>query len=207
MDERIYQIALSLLSKVGPIKAKLLVKALGNVEAIFTESDKALGKIDGLNLNIIQNLNREEALSRAEQELAFIEKNAIDFFYYQDKRFPAKLKYCEDGPIILFTKGNVRFNQKSISVVGTRKMSPYGRKMTIKLIEDLKDLGIQIISGLAHGIDAQAHRSALDNGLSTLGVLGHGLDGRMPVPPIGHQRREAYRATLSGAMGALSFGC
>lgn len=181
MDERIYQIGLSLLTKVGPIKAKSLVSIVGGAEAIFKESDKALGKIEGLNIDFVLGFNREDALRRAEKELTFIDNNGIDLFYYQDKRYPSKLKYCVDGPIILFTKGNVNFNKKNISIVGTRKISPYGRKMTRQLIGDMKDLGIQIISGLAHGVDAEAHRSALNNGLSTLGVLGHGLDTMYPA--------------------------
>ncbi len=181
MDKRVFQIALSLLHNVGPIKAKSLVKNLGGIEALFKESDHALSKVDGLNATIVGKLNREEAIVRAEAELNFIEKNGIDLFYYEDKRYPTKLKYCADGPIVLFTKGNVNFNQRNISIVGTRKISPYGRKMTQKLVEDLKDFGIQIISGLAHGIDVEAHRSALQNGMSTLGVLGHGLDTMYPA--------------------------
>lgn len=178
---RLYQIALSLLPGIGPVKAKNLLKKVGGLEAFFSESEKSLLKLEGVNPQIIKNLNRDEALIRAEEELKFIEKNAIDLYYYEDSRYPSKLRNCEDGPIVIFTKGNVTFDKKQISIVGTRKVTSYGKKMTRKLIEDLSEMNVTIVSGLAHGVDYEAHRAALDFGLSTIGVLGHGLDTMYPA--------------------------
>ncbi|MBI3134895.1 MAG: DNA-protecting protein DprA [Bacteroidetes bacterium] len=176
MEQRIFQIALSLLSGIGPVKAKALVAHVGSVEGIFKENEKSLGLIPGIGAGVVKSLNRSACLERAEQELVFIEKSGIDLYYYQDERYPASLKFCDDGPIVLFTRGNVNFNKKNVAVVGTRKATTYGKSITRELIAQLADQDVQIVSGLAYGIDIEAHKAALANGLSTLAVLGHGLD-------------------------------
>jgi len=176
MDKRIYQIALSLLTGVGPIKAKAMVSHIGDLEGVFKENAKSLGLIPGVGTNIIKGLNRKAALERAEEELNFLDKYAIDLHYYQDEKYPAKLKFCEDGPIVLFAKGNVNFNKKNVAIVGTRKATAYGKNLTSQLISDLASLDVQIVSGLAFGIDIEAHKAALANDLSTLAVMGLGLD-------------------------------
>ena len=176
MDEKVYQIALSLLTGVGPVKAKTIVSHLGSVEAVFSENEKSLGLIPGIGQAGVKNLNRVDALRRAEEELSYINKNAIDFYFYQDKQFPSKLNNCDDGPLILFTKGNVNLNKKNIAIVGTRKASAYGKALTKQLVEELIEQNIQIVSGLAFGIDIEAHKAALKHNIPTIAVLGHGLD-------------------------------
>lgn len=173
---KIYQIALSLLSGVGPVKAKTLVAHLGSVEAVFLEKEKALSLVPGVGQIIVKNLNKDEALRRAEEELKYIDKNGIELYFYTDKKFPSKLNNCEDGPLILFTKGAVNLNKKNVAIVGTRKASPYGKNLTRQLVEDLAEHDVQIVSGLAFGIDIEAHKAALKHNLPTLAVLGHGLD-------------------------------
>jgi DNA processing protein len=175
-EERVYQVALSLLAGVGPIKAKALVAKVGSPEGVFKEKDRLLGLVPGIGLATVRGMGRKAALLRAEEEIPFLEKYKIDLYYYQDKKYPAKLKFCDDGPVVLFSKGNVNFNKKNVAIVGTRKATPYGKKLTRELIEDLSSLDIQVVSGLAYGIDIEAHRAALDNELSTLAVMGLGLD-------------------------------
>lgn len=176
MDERIYQIALSLLSGLGPVRAKKLVATVGNLEGVFTESKKALSSLDGISSHMVDQMDRERALIKAEQELTFIEKHNIQLYYYKDASYPVMLKNIEDSPIVMFTKGNINLKRRAVSVVGTRKATPYGKKMCRQLIEELSGMDLQIVSGLAHGIDKCAHEAALDNKLETMAVLGHGLD-------------------------------
>lgn len=176
MEKRIFEMALSLLSGIGPVKAKMLVAHTGSAEAVFKENERALSRINGIGTAVAKSLNRVDCLARAEKELGFIEKYGINLHYFQDENYPAKLRQCEDGPVVLFSKGSLNFNRKNIAVVGTRKASTYGKTITKKFIEDLAPYGVQIVSGLAYGIDVEAHRAAMDNGLSTLAVLGHGLD-------------------------------
>lgn len=181
MDERIYQIALSLLSGVGPTTAKQLVESLGSLERVFTEKESNFRHFLNLKIDLSKGLNREACLIRAEQELDYLEKNDIQLYFYQDPNYPANLKQCGDAPIVLFAKGKLHFNKRNISIVGTRKSTIYGKKMTDQLVADLAPHDVQIISGLAHGIDKASHEAAINNSLSTIGVLGHGLDTMYPA--------------------------
>ncbi|HUM89274.1 MAG TPA: DNA-processing protein DprA, partial [Prolixibacteraceae bacterium] len=126
---------------------------------------------------------RANVLSKADEEINFIEKYGIKTFFYLDKDYPRRLALCEDSPVILFQKGTATLNQqKIISIVGTRNATDYGRQQTEELISGLASLGINIliVSGLAFGIDIAAHKAALKNNFQTIGVVGHGLDKIYP---------------------------
>lgn len=192
MDKRVYKIALGLLEGIGIANTKIMISYAGGLESVFTFSDKALAELCGLSLKKVKNFNRKAALERAEKELDFVDQNGIQLHYYQDKNYPPKLKFCEDGPLLLYSKGNVDFNKQNIAVVGTRKATAYGKSLTQQLIKNLAPRGVQIVSGLAHGIDKEAHEAALNNGLSTIAVLGHGLDMIYPAAhkKLAHQLLE-----------------
>jgi DNA processing protein len=176
VEENIYKLALPLLQGIGIVNTKTLIAYAGGPKAVFTLSDKELAEICELPLHKVKKFNREAALARAEEEIIFMADNGVQSHYYQDANYPVALKFCADSPIVLYTKGKVNFNQQNIAIVGTRKASTYGIKITKKFVKDLAPRGVQIVSGLAHGIDKTAHESALTNDLPTIAVLGHGLD-------------------------------
>jgi len=176
VDERIYKIALSLLQGIGISNTKTLTAYLGGCEAVFTKTDREIAKLSEVSLSKVKKFNRDAALERAKQEVQFMDEHGVQLHYYQDANYPSSLKFCEDGPIVFFSLGNIQFKKQNIAIVGTRKISPYGKKMTHDLVRDLAHRDVQIISGLAHGIDKEAHEAALENGLSTIAVLGHGLE-------------------------------
>lgn len=177
----LYQIALTLIPGIGDINAKRLVAYCGSVEAVFTEKKRALLRIPGIGEATVNSLVSHNAFPRAEQEVKFIEKYGIQHYFFLDQAYPARLKQCVDSPLMLYYKGNADLNQQRIvSVVGTRRATDYGRRMCQELIEGLSSLGVLITSGLAYGIDTAAHKAALDLGLSTVAVLGHGLDRIYP---------------------------
>jgi len=125
-------------------------------------------------------------LQRAEEELKFIEQYKIKPLFFTDENYPKRLKHCSDSPIMLYFKGNANLNcEKIIAVVGSRKPSEYGKQVTEEFVKELKDSGILIVSGLAYGVDVLSHKMALDIGLNTVGVLGHGLDR---IYPHAHER-------------------
>lgn len=177
-----YQIGLTLLDGVGDILAKNLVAYCGSAEQVFKTSKVQLEKIPGIGSYTSNAIFKsKEVLERAEQELKFIHDNHIQALFFTDKNFPQRLKNCSDSPVMLYYKGNADLNvEKIVAVVGTRTPSVYGKEMTEKLISDLADSGCLVVSGLAYGIDITAHKSSLDNGLSTVGVLAHGLDRVYP---------------------------
>ena len=127
----------------------------------------------------------------------FATSNNIQILSYQCSEFPSRLNHCEDAPVILFKKGNGELNaSKVISVVGTRKASDYGRKWCQKIVEQLASHQAIIVSGLAYGIDTYAHKTALDFGLLTIGVLAHGLDSVYPSS----NRKLSEQMLESGAL-------
>ncbi|MDR1878111.1 MAG: DNA-processing protein DprA [Bacteroidales bacterium] len=182
--EILYTIALTQIPTVGHITAKKLIAVCGNAEVLFKEPAKNLSAL-GINSNTVQSIvsMKSTALDAAYREMDFIQKNEITVFLSKDKAYPERLTRCPDSPVILYGKGHLDLNPKhSVAVVGTRKFTTYGIQATKKIIEELASYkNIQIISGLAAGIDTVAHQTALQHDLSTVAVLGHGLQTLYPV--------------------------
>jgi DNA processing protein len=157
---------------------------LGSAEAIFKESTANLTKISGIGPYLASNIKKEDYLAQAKAVLEFNDKYKIRQFSFLDKDYPNRLKECEDAPLMIYQKGQtLNANQVLISVVGTRKASEYGKHYCRAIISDLKAMGVEpvIVSGLAYGIDACAHKAALEFNLQTIAVLGHGLDRIYPA--------------------------
>lgn len=173
--------ALSLVENVGPINAKRLVAYCGSAEAVFKQKKSALELVPGVGEFIARSVLKSTPMSRVEQELKFIEKNNIHVFSYLDKDYPQRLKFAEDGPIVLYGKGKMDLNvPRVVSIVGTRKPTDYGKEFTEKLVKELVQCEVMVLSGLAYGIDITAHRSALQNDLQTVAVVAHGMDDVYP---------------------------
>lgn len=184
MESLRYKIAISLIKGIGPVLAKNLIAYLGNVEAVFTESQAHLAKIPDIGRVLSKEIKNQQVLVRADKEVNFILKNNIQALFYTDKAYPYRLKECVDSPVMLYTKGNMNLNaNRFIGVVGTREASEYGKEICQKMIQDLGYMraDITIVSGLAYGIDICAHKTSLDSGLPTIGAIGHGLDRIYPV--------------------------
>ncbi|MBS4012580.1 MAG: DNA-processing protein DprA [Bacteroidetes bacterium] len=180
---KIYQLSLSLLPGVGGITAKKLVSYCGGVEAVFKEKKSALLKIPGIGRSLASSIVNHKVFEQAEKELEFIEKNNITTYFYLDKEYPYRLKQCIDSPVLFFMKGNADLNMsKVVSIVGTRSATDYGKAKVKEIVEGLAKYEILIVSGLAYGIDAAAHKMSLSKNIPTVGVLGHGLD--MIYPPL-----------------------
>lgn len=183
-DEHIYTLALTRIPGLGQIGALNLLRSLGSATAIFQNRKELKDLIPEVSDKLIQTLDCPEAFQRAEQELKFAEKNQIQCITLNDASYPSRLRECEDAPLALFYRGNASLNaRRVISIVGTRHSTHYGEDLCTSFIKDLKDLcpDIQIISGLAYGIDIHAHRAALQYSFPTIGVLAHGLDRIYPA--------------------------
>lgn len=181
--ERIYQIALTLVPKVGDVIAKKLIAYCGSAEAVFKEPKKNLMRIPGIGSVLANTIVSKDLLSAAEFELRFMEQNGVRPLYYKDDDYPFRLKQCVDSPIVMYQKGpELDLNAKRvISIVGTRKASDYGLRMTEEIVKDLSQLeDILVVSGLAYGVDIAAHKACLKYKVPTAGVLAHGLDRMYP---------------------------
>ncbi len=187
--ELLYQIALTQIPGVGDRTAKNLIAHCGSAAAVFEEKKAALEKVPGIGAKGVINIREQTVLSRAEEEVDFIQKNKITPLFYLDPEYPQRLKLCEDGPVLLYFRGNVDLNKRHvISMVGTRNATSYGLDFCEKFIEAIKGFNPLIVSGLAYGIDVQCHKQALQNGIPTVAVLGHGLDRVYPQLHFGVAR-------------------
>jgi len=175
-NDLLYQIALTLIPNIGCIQAKTLIENYGDAENIFKAKKKDLAAIENIGLVRANNIKAFEDFKSAEEEIKFIEKYKIQPLFITNEDYPRRLLNCYDPPTILYYRGNANLNaSKIISIVGTRSNTDYGKQVTEKLVSGLSELNVLIISGLAFGIDAIAHKSALQNNLETVGVLAHGL--------------------------------
>jgi len=173
------KIALSIIPKVGPRLVRRLVSYTGGVEEVFRQKRGQLEKVPGIGDAKASFIDRDKLMREAEKECEYIKKNGIKALFYLDPDYPSRLRECEDGPIILYSKGDVDFNtSKTLSIVGTRNATDYGRSTTEEIVAYFSSYypDILIISGLAYGIDITAHKAALKNNLKTIAVLGHGLN-------------------------------
>ena len=181
---------LTFLCGVGPKRAKKLLAKVGDVETLFRLSDQQLSNRLDLPIERIRSFKRTDALSKAHLEHEQINRRGISVHSYLDSTYPRRLKQCEDAPLLVYSMGNFETNPiRSIAIVGTRNQTSYGNRLTVELVETLKQIDVQVVSGLAHGVDTIAHRSALDVGIETVGVLGHGLDRIYPAANRGLAKR------------------
>lgn len=194
-----YKIGITLIKGIGNNLAKNLIAYIGSVEGVFKEKQATLAKIPGIGEILSKEIISQNVLTRAEKEIEFIQKNKIKTFYYTDREYPYRLKECPDSPIMLFSKGNCDFNNgKFVGIVGTRSATEIGKDNCKKLIFELTNLqpNTIIVSGMAYGVDICAHKAALDAGLPTIGVLGHGLDRIYPAA----NRPTAVKMLTEGAL-------
>ncbi len=184
--EKMYLLALQKANGIGDITAKKLLQACGSAEAIFKEKPARLERIYGIGKVTLSGLKDQSLLGDSEKELNFCDKNQIDILGFLDEKYPEKLKHCPDGPILLFSKGNMKFKgKKTISIIGTRMMTNYGKSFLQEFMADIKSYDPIIISGLAYGVDVFAHKLAIKHNLQTVAVLAHGLD---IIYPKAHQK-------------------
>ncbi len=179
--ELIYRLALTMVPNIGDVQARILVQHFGEASAIFQAKTSVLEKIEGIGSVRAYSIKNFNDFHLAESELKFIEKFRIKPLFLTDDDYPRRLLNCYDAPTLLFYKGEADLNaSRVIGIVGTRSHTDYGKKITEKLVEDLAGHDVLVISGLAFGIDAVAHKSAIKNNLPTVGVVGHGLDKMYP---------------------------
>ncbi len=196
-------LALSLIRGVGPVLARQIIRHYQDASVIFSRTEAELKAIPNVGDAVAHNIVHAKTLAIAEQELERLEKHNITPLLYDSNDYPPLLRNLTQAPLILFFRGKTEqlahMGKRTISIVGTRKATPYGREMVQKLVAGLKnyDPTITIVSGLAHGIDAEAHKAALKNNLPSVGVLGHGLSY---LYPANHVRLAEDLQTTGGLL-------
>ena len=183
-EEILYAIALT---RVLPYQSQLqnrLLETAGSAKALYDARNNLKDLIPDASDRLVSLIPQiSNHLEKAAGEIFFAEKNHIRILGRDDVDYPARLRDCEDAPCILYYRGTVDLNCRHIlSIVGTRKATEYGKSFCQRFLKDLSILcpDVLIVSGLAYGIDINAHRQALANGLPTIAVLAHGLDQIYP---------------------------
>ncbi|MCK9304509.1 MAG: DNA-processing protein DprA [Bacteroidales bacterium] len=176
-----------------------LYNLYGSYSRLFSLSFPELESLLGKRKKVAEAISDPKTLMDAEQELARLDSMGYKAFHRQSGDYPGALLECNDSPAIIFIKGGINLNYKNIiSVVGTRRSTPYGESSCRRVVRELAMSGNNpvIVSGLAYGIDITAHRAALDNGLQTIAVLPCGPDR---IYPSSHSA-TAERIALFGAL-------
>ncbi len=176
-DEKLFQVALSMVPGLGDITIKTLISYCGSAKDVFKKNKNQLFKIPGIGQIIASKILSFKDFSLAETEIEKCIKHKIEVISFTDSAYPKKLKHAPDSPTVLFYRGEASLNNpKTVAIVGTRKSTEYGREFTDEIIKKLAAHEVLIVSGLAYGIDINAHKSALKYGLKTIGVMASGLD-------------------------------
>jgi len=183
--ELLYQLALTLVPHIGPVQAKILLQHC-EAEEIFHAKKHFLEKIEGIGPVRAESIKQFSNFDKAEEEIKFIEKYKIKTLFLTDKAYPKRLLNCYDSPTLLYYKGGADLNAaKIVCIIGTRSNTGYAKQVTDKLVKELAEQNVTIVSGLAFGVDAIAHKASLKNDLPTIGVLAHGLDQIYPAEHAG----------------------
>ena len=170
-------LALHFIPGIGAYTIRQLISYCGTAERVFQTPKGKLLKIPGIGSITAESIIKGKPFQVAEMELKRAEKEEVTIVFYTDKNYPSRLKQIIDAPSLLYLKGNINFeNPKVVAIVGTRKSTDYGKKCVEELVNDLIPHNPLIISGLAYGIDIQAHKQALKNQLPTIGIMGSGMD-------------------------------
>ncbi|MGL6225590.1 MAG: DNA-processing protein DprA [Thermoguttaceae bacterium] len=169
-------IVLTMIPRVGSLTIRRLLDRFGEEEAILSASARELQSVDGIGPVVAERIANARNLYNPNEIVELCQREEIDILSIRDTRYPELLRTINDPPRILYVRGSFAVQDAlSIAVVGTRRMTPYGKRQTARLTSALAQHGLTIISGLAKGIDAVAHKAALDSGGRTIAVLGSGL--------------------------------
>lgn len=197
MSDLQYLLALNSLSEVGPVTAGRLLAALGTPENIFRMSAAELGQVEKVSARKAGEIAGFSNWAAVEREIEKAEKNNIKLVPYGDDLYPEGLRHINSSPLVLYIKGDLSETDKyAVAVVGSRKVTDYGRQVSDRLSRELSAAGLTIVSGMAMGVDTVSHRGALKAKGRTLAVLGSGID--VPYPASNRELMDSIAA--SGAV-------
>ena len=175
-DELAAELRLCLTPGVGPLLRKALLARFGSASAVFSAPPSALAEVDGVGPKLCRALSAARREVNVEAELDLCREHRITPLLQSQADYPRLLAEIPDPPGVLFIRGRLLpADAMSIAIVGTRHCTPYGLAQAQRLASGLSRVGLTVVSGLARGIDAAAHRGALSAGGRTIAVLGGGV--------------------------------
>ncbi len=191
-----YWVAFSLIRGIGAVRFRRLLSEFGSLQEAWQASPKALAQT-GLSSKLVENILAIRQQVDLDQLWEKIQKLGIKVLTWQDTSYPQRLKEIDQPPPVLYIKGElIDQDELAVAVVGTRRVTHYGRQVAQEIASGLAQNGVTVVSGLARGVDAIAHAAALDNGGRTLAILGCGVDRIYPS----ENRPLAQRILHQGAL-------
>ncbi len=204
-EEILHRVALSLTAGIGIYAFRQLISYCGSALEVFKSPRKKLLKIPGIGEKMADLVQAKEAFPLAERICDQAARQQVQILSYLDRDYPTRLKTLPDPPSLLFYKGTTNLNAtKTVAIVGTRRSTAYGKKMTEDLVAQLsKYPDLLIVSGLAYGIDVIAHKAAIRMGIPTIGVMGTGID---IIYPASHEATAQQMLENGGLLTEYLFG-
>ncbi len=197
MTELKYWLGFNYVSGIGPAKIQALLGYFGSLEKAWNATDSQLRDI-GFDARAIQSLNETRQNFDLDQYAQRVESSGVSVVTWGSPEYPELLREIPAAPPLVFLRGQLEpIDRWAVAVVGTRRLTAYGRQVTHDLVAGLVSNGITIISGLARGIDAVAHRTAIEGGGRTIAVMASGIDKIYPP-----EHRDLAREIVAGH-GAL----
>ncbi|OGE24998.1 DNA protecting protein DprA [Candidatus Daviesbacteria bacterium RIFCSPHIGHO2_02_FULL_39_12] len=191
MDNKVYLLALHSIDGLGPIRLKAILDYFKDPKLAWEADGLEFSKI-GIPKNVVELLVQRRKKLEPLTFAQLIKDARIDWLTILDGGYPKLLSQIYDPPSVLYYKGDVNIlNTKSVAIVGTRKITNYGKAITEQFTKTLASAGLTIVSGLARGVDSYAHWAAINAGGQTVAVLGGGLNNIFPPENIGLAQKIA----------------
>jgi len=179
-DAKKYWVGFNLVKGIGAVRMRKLMDYFGSAEQAWNASQETL-EISGLSPKIVQTIIHTRTSGMLDRMWDYLQEQEIKVIVWSDQNYPRRLEEIEQPPPVLYLRGTlIDEDQWAVAIVGTRRVTPYGRQVAEDIAGSLTSNGITIVSGLARGTDAIAHQAALRNGGRTLAVLGNGVDRIYP---------------------------
>ena len=184
MNPKIYWVGFNQVKGIGAVRLRALLDYFGSLEVAWQAPADAL-LAAGLSQRIVENIIQARSGDALEKAWALIEQKQIQVLTWDDEDYPRRLKEIDQPPPVLYVRGTLTEQDEwAVAIVGTRRVTGYGRQVTEEVAVFLAQNGITVVSGLARGVDAVAHESSLRAGGRTIAVLGNGVDRVYPPEHI-----------------------
>ena len=199
MNKNKYWIAFFLIEEIDSSFVQRLYNYFGDIEKAFNADD--LSSIEGLSVKKAENFLRLRDKVDIDKAVKEVEERGINYFVFEDEKYPYMLKNIDNPPSVLYYKGDLKSCnlERTLAVVGSRRATRYAKEALEKIISEFQNTDICIVSGLATGIDTTAHVAALDNNLKTIGVIASGFDYTYPAA-----NKDLYNRIENGCGVVLS---
>jgi len=203
-DEKLHQLALTLVPGLGDVLIKNLISYIGSAKEVFRVPKNRLLKVPGIGPKTATDILKTDIRDEAEKQLDLLVQKKVKLLFYTDQSYPYRLKQIYNAPALIYQRGTVDLNAgKVLAIVGTRKATDYGKQFVSRLLKELNTSNLLVISGLAYGIDIEAHKAAMDVHLPTLAVIASGVD---IIYPAVHKKYALQMINNGGLLSEYPLG-